>query len=234
MPRWPAAESCARQAASACSTWRTVGKRQIQISANAFSSPRHNPLPYASLPTVTIHLQLLWTTAIKQCGARWVHASNFTPGFTAPPHYLATAAGAIGLDFIALADTLNTSPGDSPAPGPHAAGLALGRPKRQCRHYLRRSQRRDPRRSSTGKLAGKEPRPCTLAGGQDTCVNDADSCARRQQRQRAGRAAPAIRRMGDSERPLLPGGSVNPPLPGRYVPAPRYTGLAVTGEARDL
>jgi hypothetical protein len=37
-------------------------------------------------------------------------ASNFTPGFTAPPHYLLAEAAAQGLDFLAIADQTPTQP----------------------------------------------------------------------------------------------------------------------------
>ncbi|MCB0089234.1 MAG: hypothetical protein KDE54_15105, partial [Caldilineaceae bacterium] len=35
--------------------------------------------------------------------------SNFTDDYTAPPHYLGAASGAVGLDFVALADPLGAS-----------------------------------------------------------------------------------------------------------------------------
>jgi len=42
-------------------------------------------------------------------------ASNFTPGFAAPPHYLLAEAAAQGLDFLALADRTPTQPVRVPA-----------------------------------------------------------------------------------------------------------------------
>jgi hypothetical protein len=78
------------------------------------------PLPAARPP---IQLETGFIAAWGTLGG----VTNFTPGYTAPPHYLLAEAAAQGLDFLALADQTPTQPMRVPGWRRRADGLALAR-----------------------------------------------------------------------------------------------------------
>ena len=152
--------------------------------------------------------------------------SNFTPGFTAPPHYLAAAAAAIGLDFIALADAERvTARPASPAVLMLPAWRWEDQNDNAAIIFADRSAAIQGGQALANWLEKARAQALWLEGRMPASarVNAVDG--------NSVSAPGGVRRLltawSESERPLLPGGSVNPPLPGRYMPAPRYTGLAV-------
>jgi hypothetical protein len=149
--------------------------------------------------------------------------SNFTAGYTAPPHFVLAAAAAAGLHFAALADDATLSapvwlPPDFvwlPAwgwedgtaviyDGAPAAGLSL----EGLRDYLVRS-------GSPAQWAGKT----NPALAQVVAMAAGDS--------RSEDIAWFFKRWALFDAPLLPAGNAEPDLPGAVAVAPRYTGLAV-------
>jgi hypothetical protein len=153
--------------------------------------------------------------------------SNFTPGFTAPPAYLAAAARAAGLDFMALADAQAvTNPGDDtsiitlPAwrwedgDGDAAVVFAPTSAEVATRHALQEWLAANDAYALwlDGELLESERLRAVDAGNVTA----------------PGNLGPLLDAWRAAVRPLLPGGTANPPLPGRFTPGPRYTGLAVT------
>lgn len=183
--------------------------------------PRGLPLAQIHPPTLLDHgLQAVWGSLGGQ--------SNFSTGLTAPPHYLLAAAGAHGLDFLAIADPGPTSPWRPPngvihVPAWHWQGAAGER----AIFYNTDDDALADRAAlmahlaATGVLAqwqGKEPPDAaslTTISGDTLAVPD--GLANFYKATWAGRG-----------QPLLPVGNSNPPLPGAVDPSPRYTGLAVT------
>lgn len=157
--------------------------------------------------------------------------SNFTPGYTAPPHYVAAATAAEGLGFLALADPAGaiaaataiddgvdlariSAWGWQGANGEEAViygtQTASAAGAGELLAFLRRSE------SIAQWQAGNMPSavPVVSTGADDINVPD------RLNRVFSDWAAAAL--------PLLPAGNSNPTLPGMMNPAPRYTGLAVS------
>jgi hypothetical protein len=174
-------------------------------------------------PANPVFLDDGYRAAWGSLGAR----SNFTSGFTAPPRYLAAAAGAGELDFVVLADQdgVTRLPGDAPLltlpawrwedDGENAAVVFF--PRREAvatvtglRAWLER----------TGAYAlwldGRWP------GSERIRAVDGNGAIA------PGGLRPLLTLWDDSVGNLLPAGSSNPPLPGRFVATPRYTGLAVS------
>jgi hypothetical protein len=186
------------------------------------------PEPFAQrdLPTpantAVVQLKDGYRAAWGSLGAR----SNHTPGFTAPPHYLAAAARAAGLDFIALADAdgVTTPPID---------GSAITLPAWRWEDDDDNAAIVFSPRSAT-----LEDVSALMAWLEETNANALwldgplpPSPAIRAVDGNAVSAPGGLRRLltawQEGDRSLLPAGSTNPPLPGRTVPAPRYTGLAI-------
>ena len=168
--------------------------------------------------------------------------SNFTLGQTAPPHYLAAAAGAEGLDFVALADpleelnaiqdALQSTVQAAFASGTTSADTVLfpawswaGSNNEQVIVYASHGTgttdqqeflRHIAESNSLVQWQGREP-PNTAG----IVALDGDTVA----------TIPNIKRLEDIWRsanlPLIPAGNSNPQLPGLLEPHPRYTGLAV-------
>lgn len=181
-------------------------------------------LPVSSLAPARIledGLVALWGTL----GAR----SNFTPGFSAPPHYVLAAAAAQDLHFVALADEAVTA---SPVQIP--AGLVL---------------------LPAWRWIGGEEGSAVIYDGQpasNLTLNALASylAAASVPVQWQGKNAPQlglVTAMGsDSIRsadladlfegwrslgaPLLPAGNAQPDLPGAAAVAPRFTGLAAASQ----
>ena len=69
-----------------------------------------SPFEARDLPTAQAHTNPILTGGlIAVWGSLGAH-SNFSAGYTAPPHYLLAAAGAQALDFIAMADNAPVAP----------------------------------------------------------------------------------------------------------------------------
>ena len=162
--------------------------------------------------------------------------SNFTPGQTAPPHYLASAAGALGLDFMAIADPLAVVEEVRAAAAPNmidGRGVLLpawswvgsddDRAIVYERHGTVSSDRQEFLRyiAEFGSLVQWQGRRPPSAAG--IVASDGEMLG----------AISDLKRLEDlwrsADLPLIPAGNSNPPLPGLLEPHPRYSGLAVEG-----
>lgn len=174
---------------------------------------------FAIHPTLAENLQAVWGSLGAQ--------SNFSSGFTAPPHYLLAAASAQGLDFVAVADQSPTEPwrtNDAVLSIPAWSWQAAT--GEQAVLYNANDEALD---SPTALLAYLD---ATNTPAQWRAKAPLDAT------QLVAIGADALEVPGNLEnlyklwasagRPLLPAGNSNPPLPGAVDAAPRYTGLAVT------
>jgi DNA/RNA endonuclease YhcR with UshA esterase domain len=158
--------------------------------------------------------------------------SNFTAGYTAPPHYVVAAAAAAGLHFAAVADA-----------GIYAAPLAipdgftalpawrwqtdkdtaaiiydpLPQPELSLEALAAMLAERGSPSQWQGKAGSRLAGAVALDGTNLAPENLASWFAR-------WRATGA---------PLLPAGNSNPDLPGTVAIAPRYTGLAATAPSPE-
>ncbi|MBI3957357.1 MAG: lamin tail domain-containing protein, partial [Chloroflexi bacterium] len=186
------------------------------------------PAPFASVdlpasaplsnPALADGMQAAWGTL----GA----VSNFTPGGTAPPHYVAAAAASIGLDFVAIADTVEG--------GARMGESALG---------AWRWQGSDGNRAVVyGPVFGTDGAIDSFLAGlashdalaQWTASTTPSSSAGQIVALAADNLAipsglPALSKKWQ-DAPYLPAGNAQPPVAGASAPNPRYTGLAVEGE----
>ncbi|MFN8490723.1 MAG: lamin tail domain-containing protein [Caldilineaceae bacterium] len=152
--------------------------------------------------------------------------SNFSAGYTAPPHYLLAAAGAQGLDFLAIADDAPVAPIINPNATFYApAWTWKDTSGNQAVIYSNQRQSIDrvddllAYLAESGKVAqwqGKNALPST---GMAAFAAD-DSGA-------PGDLTVLYKRWSSTAAVLLPAGNANPALPGAVDAAPRYTGLAV-------
>lgn len=157
--------------------------------------------------------------------------STFSPGGSAPPHYLVAAAAALGLDFIAIADV-------DPDPVVRIAATDP-LPAHPIPAWRWQTQDGDNAIVYTHEIAALSSWADLLAFLTDrnaiAQVTRAEAAA---DARLAAITADGLAAPGDlawlaaswqtAGMPLLPAGNTNPPLPGYYPPAPRYTGLAVT------
>ena len=180
-------------------------------------------LPVASTidnPPVGAGLIAVWGTM----GAR----SNFSSEGQAPPHYVAAAAAANGLDFVAIADTDATHAVETV----RSASPALLLPAWRWRNV----------EGAQAVVYG--PQPGALQSWADLRMYlDANGYVAQAQVEAppsiarlAAIAADAVRvddvsplyeNWRATGRPLLPAGNSNPPADGLGAEVPRYTGLAV-------
>lgn len=190
-----------------------------------FAPPR--PFEARGLPLAQVHEQRALDDGLLALWGSLGAQSNFSTGLTAPPHYLLAAAGAQGLDFLAIADPGPTIPWQEVGavwrlPAWHWQG---GKDERAV-IYTNVDESLTSRNAllahlaETGSLAqwqGKNP-PAAAAvpalGADDIVVP-------------AG-LANLYKLWASAGQPLLPAGNSNPPLPGAADPTPSYTGLAVT------
>ena len=158
--------------------------------------------------------------------------SNFSAGYTAPPHYLLAAAAAHGLQFMAVADTAVTVP---PVLIPNSMTVLpawewQGNDAGSAVIYSAYNAQGIPDLSING-LAGYlvgsgglvqwqgKDNPA-LKGLVAVAVDEAQ----------AGDPAWFFKRWRVVGAPLLPAGNGEPDLPGAVAVAPCYTGLAVRGQ----
>ncbi|CAN5675080.1 hypothetical protein BH10CHL1_BH10CHL1_27260 [soil metagenome] len=154
--------------------------------------------------------------------------SNFSTGYTAPPHYLLASAAAHGLDFAAIADpapaesviganAILSIPAWSWQDGDDAQAIIYGNAYQPIEHldgllnFL----------ATTGFTAQWQSADPPAAANIIALTAD-DITA-------PGELTTLYKRWLATNAALLPAGNANPPLPGAIDPAPRYTGLAVTG-----
>ncbi|MCB0079744.1 MAG: lamin tail domain-containing protein, partial [Caldilineaceae bacterium] len=166
--------------------------------------------------------------------------SNFTADYTAPPHYLGAASGAVGLDFMALADPLGASNELAVALMENVgATAAQPQPVRipawawqseagddaiiystQPTAFADQAGLRQFLLNGAGVAQWANKTPPIMAGVVATFADDLEAPSNLSQLVKRWRSAAA---------PLIPSGNTNPPLPGLSPPAPRYTGLAAAG-----
>ncbi|MCB0047631.1 MAG: lamin tail domain-containing protein, partial [Caldilineaceae bacterium] len=155
--------------------------------------------------------------------------SNFTAGFTAPPRYLAAAARAAGLDFLALADDgVVTNPGEDFGLTIFSAWRWEDEEGNAAVIFSFRSAELGSVTALQAWLAEQNAFALWLTGDPpaDSRIRAIDGSAAAA----PGSLTPLLEAWQKSPHPLLPAGINNPPLPGRTSPAPRYTGLAVAGD----
>ena len=155
--------------------------------------------------------------------------SNFTPGYTAPPHYLLAAAAAQGLQFMAIADTDVIAPPVWVPPGITVLP-AWGWRGGDAGSAVVYNSQPVPRLSING-LAGYladrggfvqwqgKDNPALSALAAVAADNGPDEDV-----------AWFFKRWQALGAPLLPAGNAEPDLPGAVAVEPRYTGLAVRGQ----
>jgi hypothetical protein len=150
--------------------------------------------------------------------------SNFTTGFTAPPHYLLAAAGSHGLDFVAVADPALVTPWGDPGAVLHVPAWLWQSGDDQAVVYNGQDEALDgwnallASLAATGSLAQWQ--------GQNPPVAAAVSAFAADDASAPGDLADLYELWSTTGMPLLPAGNADPPLPGAVNPAPRYTGLA--------
>ncbi len=175
--------------------------------------------PLAAHPALSDGFSAVW-------GSLGAH-SNFSTGYTAPPHYLLAAAAAYGLDFVAMADTTPAEPIIR-----SSAIVAIPAWPWQASDGTQAVVYGDSRQAidqaddllnfldANGLAAQWQSADPPAAAGIAALAAD-DSTA-------PGALTALYKRWLATNAALLPAGNANPPLPGAINPAPRYTGLAVT------
>jgi hypothetical protein len=154
--------------------------------------------------------------------------SNFSPGLTAPPHYLLAAASAHGLDFVALADPSPATPWRESGSVIHlAAWQWQGTGGERAVVYSGQDEAANAAPQLLAQLADsggfaqwQSKEVPTVGTVPSFAADEADA---------PGALTLLLNRWNSTGLPLLPAGNANPPLPGAASPTPRYTGLAVTG-----
>ena len=151
-------------------------------------------------------------------------ASNFSTGFTPPPHYLLASAAAQGLDFVAIADESPIPPAYIPNGVTSIAAWRWRQDKEEVIVYGGAPPADRSRAAIVAYLAGADAPWQAVAGvgnfGAAPLIASASSSPPSNMRD----WFTAWQRNGA---PSLPAGNSNPPLPGAPQFQPRYTGLAV-------
>ena len=184
------------------------------------------PQPFISLhpPSVPTRLTVRLDEAHQALWGSLGAASNFSPGFPAPPHYLLMEAAAQGLDFLAIADETPTYPVLLP---PEILFLPAWRWKEEKEEIIVYNDAPPTDRSRSGieaylnglntpwqivaGVGNFRPAPLVASAASDLPADMKDWFVD-WQRNRA---------------PFLPGGNSFPNSPEISRLRPRYTGLAV-------
>jgi hypothetical protein len=156
--------------------------------------------------------------------------STFSDGGTAPPHYLLAAAGAAGLDFLAIADSRPIQPVAAAAGASAVAPINSWRWQSadgdaQAILYTQSAASLATWADVTAFLAlggMAQAQTALLAAPRGVAAFAADDAFA------PGGLTPLYKAWAAAQAPLLPAGNANPPLPGVVNPTPRYTGLAAT------
>lgn len=217
--RPPKGDSLQRVPGAAFPAVREVRHRFLYAPPNPFAV---QALPVAdghTNPPLTDGLVAVW-------GSLGAH-SNFSVGYTAPPHYLLAAAAAQGLDFLAIADNPPIAPIINPNPALYLPAWtwqdSSGNQAVVYSDQLQSIDRLDnllaylADSGHTAQWQGKNTLPST---GMAAFAAD-DSGA-------PGDLTALYKRWLSTEAALLPTGNANPALPSAVIAAPRYAGLAVT------
>jgi hypothetical protein len=189
-----------------------------------FAPPR--PFEPRGLPLAQVHDQPALAGGLRPVWGSLGAQSNFSLGLTAPPHYLAAAAGAQGLDFLILADPSPTFPWrESGAVLALTAWQWQGSQGERAIVYastdegISDAQGLAAYLSATGTLAQwQDQKPLDTHAIPAIAADDIDGL---------DGLSKLYKRWAAANAPLLPAGNSNPPLPGATDPSPRYTGLAV-------
>jgi hypothetical protein len=151
-------------------------------------------------------------------------ASNFSPGFTAPPHNLLASAAAQGLDFVAIADESPTLPAHIPNGVTPISAWRWREDKEEVIVYGGAPPADRSRAAIAAYLASADAPWQAVAGvgnfGAAPLIASAASSPPSNMRD----WFTAWQRNGA---PSLPVGNSNPTLPGAPQIQPRYTGLVV-------
>jgi hypothetical protein len=190
-----------------------------------------NPFSTFALPTLHSHPPV---TVDGEMVALWGSlgaASTFSPGGTTPPHVLMAAAGALGLDFLAIADT-DRAPTDLVSMAQIDGPIALPAWRWQHPEGDQAIIYSDIMASPLGwgdlfeflnaQNALAQLPPQVENGIQNAPLFTADNISA------PGGLGPLQALWQTVEMPLLPAGNTTPPLPGSSVLAPHYTGLIAT------
>jgi hypothetical protein len=177
------------------------------------------PLEQGAPPVPLVgDLQAVWGTL----GAR----SNFSPGETAPPHYLLAAAAASRLNFVALADPIIVQPLALPAtltwlpawrwqPTKEQSLIIYNSPLVETEDV---AVLLNTLAATGGVVQAQGTQP---PAGLPLTAFAADNV------EAPARLTSLLKIWQSAVAPLLPAGNSNPPLPAAINPQARYTGLAV-------
>ena len=212
----PAGLSLQRVPDADFATVRDVRHRFLAAPPQPFDR-RGLPLPAWRQP---IQLDTGFVAAWGSLGS----VTNFTPGYTAPPHYLLAAAVAQGLDFVALADQAPTQP-IRPVEG--VAALTAWRWRADSNEVIvyDPSQPADLSHAAMAVYLQGADFPWQNAGAPGAFPAAPILAA-------TGAAPPSdladwFAAWRTNASPAIPAGDSNPDLPGLPQVTPRYTGLAV-------
>jgi predicted extracellular nuclease len=188
-----------------------------------FAPPR--PFEPRGLPLAQVYDAALLDDGFYAVWGSLGARSNFSPGFTAPPHYLLSAAAAQGLDFVAIADPNPSLPWGATHSALHLPAWRWQQDKALAVVYTQQDEAVADGQglldwlAATGSLAQWQSNdPPVVASVPAIAADDAGAPGDLTSLSKSWLAAGA---------PLLPAGNANPPLPGAIEPLPRYTGLVV-------
>lgn len=153
-------------------------------------------------------------------------ASNFSTGFTAPPHYLLASAAAQGLDFVAIADESPTQPAHIPNGVTSISAWRWCEDKEEVIIYSGAPPADRSRTAIAAYLAGADAPWQAVAGVGNFGAAALTASASSSPPSNMKDWFTAWQRNGA---PSLPAGNSNPHLQGALQLQPRYTGLAVIG-----
>ena len=154
--------------------------------------------------------------------------SDFTPGFTAPPHYVLAAAAAEALDFVALADLHVIQPPVAAAQTTYLPAWRWQEDSGAQAIIYSRQVAPDLSHSGLASFLGETGAPVQWQSADEpasagvVAMAGVDGSA-------PGDMAAWFKQWRTLRSPVLPAGNSNPDLPGAIVVQPRYTGLAAAG-----
>jgi hypothetical protein len=190
------------------------------------------PDPFAAqeLPSAQPHAPVALAGGLQAAWGSLGAYSTFSPDGIAPPHYLLAAAGAHGLDFLAIADADRdplalVTAGSGPAPALLPAWRWQNAGGDEAIVYTAARSSLLSWADLLDFLAGQGGLAQALDG--EAPVDDALAIVAADEVEAPGGVGALPAAWLAAGTPLLPAGNTNPPLPGTLPAAPRYTGLAV-------
>jgi len=192
-----------------------------------YAPPR--PFDQLSLPVAQTHtIPVLGDGLLAVWGSLGAH-SNFSPGYTAPPHYLTAAAAAQALDFVAIADPTLVSALDAPSNLLQLPAWSWSDDEAGEAIIYSREQLSITNQAALFNLVAAQN---LLVQWQTKLLPSAAISALAADDISAPAGVDTLyKRWLSTNQPLLPAGNANPDLPGAIDPNPRFTGLAVTSLA---